>query len=95
MISLKTDLEWAPIARALSALEFFLWGYLKDRVYAGKPRTITELKEAIREEMRAITIQSVRTSWTTSCCASRNARELNGGPSRTHAVERKKKGQRP
>ena len=27
---------------------------LKDRVYAGKPRTITELKEAIREDIRAI-----------------------------------------
>ena len=55
MISLKTDFEWAFHSLDLSPLDFFLWGYLKDRVYAGKPRTITELKEAIREEMRAIT----------------------------------------
>ena len=55
VISLKTDLEWAPYSPDLSPPDFFLWGYLEDRVYTGKPRTITELKEAIREEMRAIT----------------------------------------
>ena len=55
VISLKTDFEWAPHSPDLSPPDFFLWGYLKNRVYAGKPRTITELKEAIREEMRAIT----------------------------------------
>ena len=27
---------------------------ISNRVYSGKPRTITDLKEAIREEMRAI-----------------------------------------
>lgn len=54
MISLKTDFEWAPHSPDLSATDFFLWGYLKDGVYAGRPRTITELKETIREEMRAI-----------------------------------------
>ena len=48
VISLKTDLEWAPCSPDLSPPGFFLWGYLKDRVYAGKPRTITELKEAIK-----------------------------------------------
>ena len=55
VISLKTDFEGAPNSPDLSSPDFFLWGYLKDRVYAGKPRTITELKEAIREEMKAIT----------------------------------------
>ena len=55
VISLKTDFERASNSPDLSPPDFFLWGYLKDRVYAGKPRTITELKEAIREEMRAIT----------------------------------------
>ena len=48
VISLKTDLKWALYSPDLSPPYFFLWGYLKDRVYAGKPRTITELKEAIR-----------------------------------------------
>ena len=52
VISLKIDFEWTPHSPDLSPPDFFLWGYLKDRVYAGKSRTITELKEAIREEMK-------------------------------------------
>jgi len=33
---------------------FFLWGYLKSRVYAHKPPTLNDLKEAIRQEIRPI-----------------------------------------
>ena len=46
------------------------------------------------EEIEPLPIQSVKTSWTTSCCP----QEMHGAkwrPSRTHAVERRKKGQRP
>ena len=74
VISLKTDFEWAPHNLDLSPPDFFLWGYHKDRVYAGKPRTITELKEAIREEKRAITNSVCKNVWTTLCCTSKNAR---------------------
>ena len=52
--SFMTDFEWALHSPYLSPLDFFLWGYLKDRVYAGKPRTISELKSNIREKIRAI-----------------------------------------
>jgi hypothetical protein len=44
----------------LSALQysskqyFFLWGYLKGKVYAKKLRTIVDLKQNIRDEMAAI-----------------------------------------
>jgi len=33
---------------------FFLWGYLKAKVYARRPGTIEQLKEAIRQEVAAI-----------------------------------------
>jgi len=33
---------------------FFLWGYLKSRVYTHKPRTLNDLKAAIRQEIRPI-----------------------------------------
>jgi len=33
---------------------FFLWVYLKSRVYAHKSHTLNDLKEAIREEIRPI-----------------------------------------
>jgi len=33
---------------------FFIWGYLKSRIYTHKPRTLNYLKEAIRHEIRPI-----------------------------------------
>jgi len=33
---------------------FFLWGYLKAKVYARRPGTTEQLKEAIRQEFAAI-----------------------------------------
>ena len=54
VISLKTDFEWTPHIPDLSTPDFFLWDYLKDKVYASKPRTTSELKSNIREKIRAI-----------------------------------------
>ena len=34
--------------------DFFLWGYLKDKIYRNRPRTIQELKEAITSEINGI-----------------------------------------
>ena len=34
--------------------KFYLWGFLKSRVYAGKPGTLGELKTAIRENIQEI-----------------------------------------
>ena len=34
--------------------DFFLWGYLKERVYQEKPRTLITLKNTIEEEIKAI-----------------------------------------
>ena len=33
VISLKEEVQWAPHSPDLSPLDFFLWGYLKKRVY--------------------------------------------------------------
>ena len=79
VISLKTDFEWAPHSPDLSPPDFFLWGYLKDRVYAGKPRTITELKEAIREEMRAIPKSVCKNVMDNFVLRMKKCTELNGG----------------
>jgi len=44
-----------PLARSpdLSACDFFLWGYLKSKVYIRKPRTV-DLKVSIREEIATV-----------------------------------------
>jgi hypothetical protein len=38
----------------LSSCDFFLWGYLKGRVYTPKTRNLNELKDAIRQEVLTI-----------------------------------------
>ena len=54
LISRFGDVPWPPRSPDLSACDFFLWGHLKSRVYAHKPRTLNDLKEAIRQEIRPI-----------------------------------------
>ena len=54
-ISFKTGNVWPPHSPDLSPLDFYLWGYLKDRVYTPPPETLAELKTAIRREIRGIT----------------------------------------
>jgi len=51
------DVPWPPRSPDLSTCDFFLWGYLKSRVYAHNPRTLNDLKEAIRQEIRPIDCQ--------------------------------------
>jgi len=53
-ISLFRDVPWPPRSPDLSTRDFFLWRYLKSRVYAHNPRTLSDLKEAIRQEIRPI-----------------------------------------
>jgi hypothetical protein len=37
--------------------DFFLWGYLNSKVYVNHHRTITGLKQNIREEISAILVE--------------------------------------
>ena len=45
--------ELAPHSPDFRPPAFFLWGYLKDRVFANKPKKISEVKVSISEEIRA------------------------------------------
>ena len=45
---------WPPRSPDLSPPDFFLWGSLKGKAYANKPRTIQELENNIRRESAAI-----------------------------------------
>ena len=54
-MSKNGDLEWPPRSPDLTVPDFFLWGYLKIKVYASKPKTIDELESNIRAEIAAIT----------------------------------------
>ena len=54
LISRRCDPQWSPHSPDLNPPYFYLWGYLKDRVYGNNPQTIPDLKAAITAAIRAI-----------------------------------------
>ena len=48
VISRNGDYIWPPRSCDLTPLDFFIWGYAKDKVYADAPWSIQELEEKIR-----------------------------------------------
>ena len=54
VISRKTVNPWASHSPELNPPDFFLWGYVKDRVYVTKPRSIDELKAAVSDVIKGI-----------------------------------------
>ena len=45
---------WPPRSPDLTPAVFFLWGPFKGNVYKNTPRTIEQLKYAIRQEIQAV-----------------------------------------
>ena len=59
---------WPPRSPDLIAPDFFLWGYLKSKVYSTGPTDLHALKENIREEIAKLleeTLQAVMRSFLT------------------------------
>lgn len=54
LLSRNTEFPWPPRSPDLSVCDFFLWGYLKQRVYANKPRTLDQLRANIWREIAEI-----------------------------------------
>ena len=54
------DVRWPTRSPDFSACDYFLWGYLKSRVFISKPRTIADLKQSIKKEIVAILEQMTR-----------------------------------
>ncbi len=49
------NMQWAPHSPNLSVCDFFLWGFIKSKVYTTRPRDIPELKERIVNAFGEIT----------------------------------------
>lgn len=54
VISRRGDHNWPPRSCDLTPLDFFLWGHVKDKVYANAPQSIQDLKDGIREVIEDI-----------------------------------------
>ena len=50
----------APRSPDLNPCDYFLWGYLKTKVFETKPRTIADLKQRIQDEVAAIPVEMLR-----------------------------------
>jgi len=50
------DIVWPPHSPDLTPPDFFLWDYLKSKVFTNKPHTLLELKENIIREIKAINV---------------------------------------
>ena len=57
-ISLYNTVEWPPYSPDLTAPDFFLWVYLKNRIYKSpRPRNLDQLKENICQEIQHIPLE--------------------------------------
>ena len=55
IIGLGHDVEWPPRSPDLTPYDFFMWGYLKDRVFStGPPQNIDHLRRRISNEFDAL-----------------------------------------
>ena len=54
VLSRYGDIAWPPRSPDLSACDFFLWGYLKEKMFVHRPHTIQELKDYIRDEIHSV-----------------------------------------
>jgi hypothetical protein len=46
--------EWPPRSPDLTPLDFFLWGYLKGKVYRTEPASLADLRRRITNEITAM-----------------------------------------
>lgn len=54
VISRRGDINWPPRSPDLTPADFFLWGYLKSKVYNPLPSNLNVLKQRITEEINSI-----------------------------------------
>ncbi len=55
-----TRFVWPALSPDLSVCNFFLWRYLKVRVYVNKPRTLMQLKWNIETKIKKIPVDTLR-----------------------------------
>ena len=56
-------IPWPPRSPDLSPLDFFLWAYIKNIVYAEKVRNIQQLQERITSAIETVTQDMTQKTW--------------------------------
>jgi len=68
-----------PRSPDLTPPDYFLWGYLKGRVYQNKPRTTDALKANITEEIQAVTADVLASTSQNMARRVQSCLDANGG----------------
>lgn len=80
VVSFGHPTEWPPRSPDLTPLDYFLWGYLKDRVYQTPPGNLQELQRRIVAEVAALRrTRMVRRAMTEMWTRARKCIRLRGG----------------
>lgn len=75
-----SEYNWPPRSPDLSPLDFFLWGYLKEKVYNNRPfENLEALENAITECVREIPGEMVAATINEFCSRTIKCIERNGG----------------
>jgi Helix-turn-helix domain (DUF4817) len=56
-------ISWAPRSPDLTPPDYFLWGYIKNKIYQTPVTTIAELKQRIRDAIASVTPAMLRAVW--------------------------------
>jgi len=56
-------IPWPPRSPDLPPLDFFLWGYIKNSVYAEKIRNIEHLQDRITSAIETVTRDMIQKTW--------------------------------
>ena len=54
IVALNHDIEWPARSPNLTPCDFFLWGYLKSKVYVTPPENMNQLRYRITEEVNQL-----------------------------------------
>jgi hypothetical protein len=73
-------MPWPPQPPDLTTADFFLWGYLKDKVYRRQPTNIATLKQYIKEDFNKIPQRMIKNSCRSVISRLKHCIEHNGAP---------------
>ena len=70
---------WAARSPDLTPMDFFLWGFVKDKVYGTKVRNLAELKQRIRKACAMITVAMLQMVSRATVTRWESCFEMDGG----------------
>lgn len=59
-IGRRGEIEWPARSPDMTPLDYFLWGYLKSKIYSNKPININDLKNRIMHEINKISAEMLQ-----------------------------------